>query len=246
MPQALSLQIHPVEARANSLADAAEQIVASLALAITCCCLQDEKSARAQIIRARNVLQLLPAHNRTCRPERLMKLVRLTIEVGGLLATALLPIVDDVLLTPTITPGRADRWPVALETGHSVVRLSSVEITYFRIRLRTGRLASALILLDERESLQSLQAAARGVISQCLYDEIRPPVPLDVVDDYLTLAGNCARLNNLPLLRLALNKAREILHRQSRSADNIDHQQRVQSLMDQIANIDQAIMAMAT
>jgi hypothetical protein len=232
--------------RPGHAADAAEHIIASLALSLLYCRLQDNTQALDHISQAHEALLGCNAAPQTLRPGRTLKMVRIRMDAAGAAVTALLPIIEGSLLGPSAGFPPTGNLYAALDGGLGARGVLDAEIGYYTVRLRTGRLERELVRLAEQHDPERLAPAIQGLLMQCIHEVSQPAAPLDVADDYLNLAINFARLRNLPLARLALTKAGAPLHGLLRSVSITDHRQRAQRMIDQIANLTTSLMSMAS
>ncbi len=204
----------------------------------------------AYLARAAEAVDACSTYAQTLRPGRLMKMVRLLVEVDGLAITTLLPMVGNALLSPSIDPQWTRDWTQAwastLNGQRPAVARTDFELGYYRIRLRVGRLKHNFMRLAQLGSPERVGTAAQEIMEQCLINITPPMAPIDLVDDYLTVACQCIRIGNLALARLALTKANDALRCQGNAIDGAGQHPRLCGMIDQIASLTTTLTSMAS
>jgi hypothetical protein len=226
--------------------DECGQLISNLVLALFACHLQKFSMSRSYIEQAHaNVIQL-SSQGCTIRAPGLTKMVHLVSEGGGLTERLLLPILDDVLLLPSVDMKEVARVLRTSIPQCPIFTFADASITYHRVRLRTGRVRQSIAIMAEMESSSSIGALIQGTLAQCLYPAVPSANALDQTDDYLTLALNFVRSDNYPLAAISLTKARSALGAFECQSNKNMNSRRMDRAWASLANLEHTVAAMAS
>ncbi len=226
--------------------DECGQFISNLVLALFACHIQKFAMSRSYIEQAYANVIHLSSQGYTIRAPGLTKMVHLVSEAAGLSETLFLPILDDVLLLPSVDTKEVAR---VLRTSFPrcpIFTFADASITYHRVRLRTGRVRQSVAIMAEMESSASIGALIQDTLGQCLYPAVPSANALDQADDYLTLALNFARSDNYPLAAISLAKAKSALRDFESQPNSNMHSGRMDRAWAGLANLEHALAAMAS
>lgn len=231
---------------ANPADDDAECIVTSLALAILCCHLHAADRVRNNLAQAALHVRRLSRHAMTVRPQRPIRLARISATDGSQTDMLLLPIVRGEPSVPSIDLHSLVKGNRGILSDLPAVSLTNVDIAYFRCRIRTARVAVALASLESCRDLEKIQLHTLQILSGCLPPDVGGTDPLDVADDYFALARGFIRLNQAPLATMPLHRARMCLESYAGSAHMVSHVATVADVKDKLVAICNELTAAAS
>jgi hypothetical protein len=210
--------------------DRAEQLIANLILSILAAQLNAHATATEYLVQARSLAVNLANETLTYRPLRPSKFARLTFEMGGETGQLVFPIINDILVIPTI---RLDVKGCGAEIPR-VANIMGFDVTYFMLRLRTRRTLAVLEDLTSMTSLERLAEAAANFLSECLYNEKSSADPLQRADDCLGVARDLLGKGNFALAFLALTNVDSALDSFVKMPSMADHLGVAQGMRDQV------------
>jgi hypothetical protein len=246
MQQPTALYKHRAAPASVTGRDECAQLVANLALALLGCHLQTSAISKLHIAQAHESLRRLSPQGCTVRATSVTKMVHLVSQGFGVRETVLLPILDDIVLLPSVDTKRAASLLRTSLPGSEVIHFTDLGITYHRLRLRTGRLRHALAVLADMEASPAAGTLIRDILAQCLYPAAPPASVLDQADDYLTLALNFMRLGNYPWAGIAVAKAESTLHGYTGQSDTSAHTCRADKIMANLAGLRHTVASLAS
>jgi hypothetical protein len=210
--------------------DRGEQLIAHLILCAIAFDLRSDTVGRRHLARAHLLAVELADQSFIYRPARPSQFARLTCELNGHSQTILLPVINNILVLPSVAAEEivGDDQPVP-----PAVNVAVFEIARFRLRLRPRRIASILESLDNTAPTDRLADAARRILTACTRHELPVGEPLDRANDSLTLARDLIGKRNFPLATLALTNAGLDLESFARTAST-DYAALVQAMKRQI------------
>jgi hypothetical protein len=211
------------------LGDPGEQLIANVILSVVACQLHSEAAAKPFIIRAHALALELAGRSLTYRPPHPSRFARLVCQIVGEIESVLYPVIDDILVVPTITPGAIVR-----SQANEHAALLKLEMVRYMLRLKTQKIANLLEPLTKGASSDRLFNVAQDVLIQSLHRELPPAEPLVRASENFTLAHNLIGKKNYPLAVLALNGAASALELYAKETPLTDHPPIVQSMTRQI------------
>jgi hypothetical protein len=192
-----NMQIEKVSVPAG---DRAEQLIANLTLSIIAAQLKANATASEYLVEAHSLAANLSNETLTYRPLQPSKFARLTFDMDGETGALVFPIIDDILVFPSI---RFDVKGGGAEIPHKV-NLIGFDVTRFMLRIRTRKTLAVLEKLKNTASLEELVDRATNFLSECLYNEKASADLLDRANDCLEVARDSLKNRNLPLASIAL------------------------------------------
>jgi hypothetical protein len=200
--------------------DAGECFVAHTVLALMSCHLRMAGMVDLHIALALDIINEQSHHLQTLRVEHDISLVRVLTRAGDMSATLLLPVVGDVVITPTVDLETILPTLREHRGSNTPVCLCEVDIDNVRVRLRTSRLKTALHDIIETRSIESRVDRIVCLLNQCIFPSLRPIEPLNMADAFFGLARKFAQLENHALSRLSLQKAKFYIRQYAETTDN--------------------------
>jgi hypothetical protein len=164
----------------------------------------------------------------------------------GVTETILLPILDDILLLPSLDMKKAASLLRTSFPRAEMINFTDIGITYHRLRLRTERLRHALAVLADMEASPAAGILIKDVLAQCLYPAAPPASLLDQADDYLTLALNFMRLGNYPLAGIVVARAESTLHSYTGQLNTSASTCRADKIMANLADLRNMVATLAS
>jgi hypothetical protein len=226
--------------------DECAQLVANLALALLGCYLQTSAISKLHIERAQESLLRLSPQGCTVRAIGVTKMVHVASQGFGVTETVLLPILDDILLLPSVDMKEAVSLLRTSFPRSPMIHFSDIGITYHRLRLRTARLRHALAVLADMGSSPAAGTLIKDILAQCLYPATLPTNALDQADDYLTLALNLVRLDNHPLASIALARADSALRGYTGQSNVYTHSRRADKIRANLVDLRNMLATLAS
>ena len=224
----------------------AERIVAHLVLANLSPCTLTGNIALRHISDAYEIVQGLSLQVQTLRTFNPMKMLQISVKSTSQTDKIVLPILNGTLVVPSFEPYESNCDLSVDLLQSSETEIFDLEIIYVHIRLRTSRTADALHGLLHADTVTRTD----NVIDSILRENLRPITsdisPLDMADDYVSLALNLVRQRNVPLASLMLRKAETILDHYARSAAIEGHSRLVAGMKKQISLISKALNTTAS
>ncbi len=246
MQQSTALYKCGAEPASVTSTDECAQLVASLALALLGCHLQTSAITKLHIAQAHESLRRLSPQGCTVRSTGVTKMVHLASHGFGVTETILLPILDDILLLPSLDIKKAVSLSRTLFPRSEMINFTDIGVTYHRLRLRTERLRHALAVLADMEASPAAGTLIKDILLQCLYPAAPPASVLDQADDYLTLALNFMRLGNYPLAGIAVARAESTLHGYAGQSNTSAPTCRADKIMANLADLRNMVATLAS
>jgi hypothetical protein len=246
MQQPTALYKHRAAPASVTGSDECAQLVVNLALALLGCHLQTSAISKLHIRQATENLLRLSLQGCTVRAIGVTKMVHLASQGFGVTETVFLPIVDDVLLLPSVDMKKSASLLHTSFLRSQMIHFTDIGITYHRLRIRTERLKHALVVLADMEASPAAGTLIKDILAQCLYPGAPPASVLDQTDDYLTLALNFMRLGNYPLAGVAVAKAESTLHGYTWQSNTSAHTFRADKIMANLAGLRHMVATLAS
>ena len=222
-----NMQIEKVPVPAG---DRAEQLIANLTLSIIAAQLNAKATASEYLVEAHSLAANLSNETLTYRPLQPSKFARLTFDMNGETGALVFPIINDILVIPTI---RFDVKGVVAEIPH-MTSIMGFDVTRFMLRIRTRTTLAVLEEIKSTASLEKLVHRATNFLAECLYNENPSADPLDRADDCLEVARDLLKNGNFPLASIALANVDLALDSFMKMPSMADHLGVAQGMKDQV------------